>query len=301
MNIEIKDSGLIITIIFSIITIILTIYIAHRQGILKSPKLSATVGTYGTLGTQIWSMVIGIKNLNKEYYLVLVPYIIENRGDVALKNILIQFFYKKDFDSSIFKVFDTDLHDDNKILNYDINRIVKHVQNTILVEYQIPFIAPKSPVYLQEPILIKKSEFHKIKTKFEKKMLYKSVEDEYIIEKLKCSITAENHKPFELNTWLIITYADNFYELTERTEWPTWKLFYHSCPKFLGHLYVRRTELWAQLAPPIFPYCKKFLFYMQPNFVILKEGGKIAALQIHDNTEMKLAVYDMSYFQPIKT
>lgn len=291
------DSGLIITTVLGILTIYLMIYIAFRQGIFKRPKLSATTGIYGTLGTQIWSIVVGIKDMNTEDYVVLVPYIIENRGDIALKEILVQFFYDKEFDSSIFDFFDPKWNED-KIFNYNINRTVKHIYNTILVEYHIPLLSPKSPLYLQEPIVIKKSKFNKSKTNFANKILEKSSDKKYIIEKLKCNISAENHAPLELNTWLIITPSNDMAELKERTDWPTWKLFYHICPKFFGRFMARREGQWAP--PPMFPLCKKFLLYVQPKFLTIKDGKKMVSIQNIHESEFQLGIFDMNHYIPVK-
>lgn len=290
------DSELIVTIVLGIITISVMIYIACRQGIFKKPKLSATSGTYGTLGKQIWSIVVGIKNITTEYYIVFLPYIIENRGDIALKETVVQFLYDKEFDSSIFNLLNPKLYDD-KIFNYNINRSIKHIRNNVLVEYHIPLLPPKSPLYLEEPILIKKSEFNKTKTNFEKKIIEECSDKDYIIKNLRCNIFAENCKPFELNTQLIIAYSDDIHELSERTNIPAWNLFYRSCPKLFGRLYARRTKF----APPILPLCKKYMIYMQPKFLITKEGGKIAAVQIDDKTEYELRGFDMNNYTALKT
>lgn len=285
------DSGT-ITIFLTIITILIAVYIPYRQGIFHKPKLYITIGNHFLENRITEFIVVGLNNLNTDYYIVILEYLIENRSKIALKNILVQFDYD-DFDCTEFKFADDNLNE-NKMLNYNIKRGVKHIHNKFIVELDIPLLTPETPLYVQECIVLKKSKFKDNKTNFEKQILENCPKSDYMFKELNGHIFAENHKPIHFKTWFLVTFSKNIDNLIEKTNWPTWRIFYKNCPKIFGRLYAKRQYPWAI---SIIPLCKSNLLYMQPEFITFEEDGKTIALQIEDKTNYEYAKFDMDKYQ----
>ena len=284
-----------ITIVISIISLLITIlvayHIAFRQGIFHNAKLFAT---FGPLLEDVknqkprWAILLGLKELNVDYYLAIIPISIENRSDIALRNILIQIIIDQDFDVSKFKF----IKNNDVTINYNIKRGVKSIQEKIIIEYEIPLLTPRTPLFLEELIAIKKTKFEKNKTKFEREIL-KDSDQNYIIERFSCDIWAENHKPFKFKTWLISTPSQNIDQLIKRTRWPIFNLLNHDCPKLFGNVYTLKPYPWAKRSSKVFPPCKHFFMYMQPKFFELEEM-KVA---VHESEETiyEFGEFDLEY------
>ncbi len=279
-----------IGVIIFLIPISIALYIAYRQGAFKKTELFISAGVitkgykdidkkFKKIGRPLWAMVVGIPDLDMEYYIVDLPYLIDNTGDTPIKNMLAQFRYRSDFDCSNFN-FAESPNNSHNVIDYDIKRGVKKYGKELLVEYSIPLITPATPFSIHDCIAVKKTMFDDERTNFEKKIFRDSSDNKYILEELECSFYSENLKPVKFSTWLLITLSNDMKELMERTRDPLDKLHEQNCPSVFGPGIAWVPPFWSFWYSLRYPKCikQKPLIYMHSGFVKVpkeKEGSNV--------------------------
>lgn len=309
------ELGLIVTIVISFIAISISVYIAYRQGAFKKTYLffSAGVSTKDDKkidkklrkkNKPIWAMVAGIPDLVMDYYIIILPYLIDNTGDKPIKNMLVQFRYRSDFDCSDFN-FAKNTNNFPDWIDYGIKRGVKKFGKMLLVEYSIPLLTPATPYHIQDYIAVKKTMFNDERTNFEKKILKDSPDNKFILEEIKCTSYSENLKPVKFNTWLLITLSNDTSELIKRTRNPLDKLHEKNCPSLFGPGIFWVPPFWSFWYSLMFPKCRKEkpFIYMQSSAVKLlkeKESSNVI-MQSFEKTEISFASINWKFGERLIT
>jgi len=296
---------IIVAIVFGFLTISISIYIAYRQGAFKKANLFLFVGIYSRkdIDKEItkkkkppWATIVGIPDLVMDYFIIILPCLLENISDIPAKHILVQFRYRSDFDLPDLNFF-KNINNHSNWIDYDIKRGVKRYGNEILVEYSIPLLSPKTPLHFENYIAVKKSMFEDERTILEKKILKDSSDNKFILEELECTFHSENLRPSKFNTWLLITLSRNMSELVERVKKPIYELQKINCPVLFepGHAWI--PPFWPFWYSLRFPKCirKKRLIYSQVNAVMVpkkKESFNIV-IQSREKTEIQFGAFDL--------
>jgi hypothetical protein len=94
----------------AILAMVVTIYIAYRQGAFFQPKILVAQGgkhtpkedriLYGRKKKPLWAVVVGIPSIKFDTLLVHLPFFVENLSSGTLKGVLVKFGYSSIISSS---------------------------------------------------------------------------------------------------------------------------------------------------------------------------------------------------------
>lgn len=223
MNEILRDSvwQFIITVSLALIALLISIYLAYRQGVFKRGKLFTTVSLPTFIEEaekETWLILFGIPNLNAESYSVCLPYVLINKGNEPLRNLWIQISYPyKRYNSTIQKLYEQMI-----VNNYlGMKRFVHPlpIRERMLVDYEISLMRPdREKIFLQELVTYSAAElFIKKQNSKAKKKDKNAFENEtYVIDTVTYEIRAENHKHIKREYWLVATPSQNLESLVKR-------------------------------------------------------------------------------------
>jgi hypothetical protein len=207
-----------------------------------------------------------------------------------------------------FDCSDLNLIDFSKFNSYifGMKRSTRTWQNKLETEYEIPLLPPNTPLTTYEPIAIRKTMFQEEKNDFEKTILTDSNNQEFLIDEIKCYINAENHKPIEFKTYLLMILSKNIKELHEKRKDPLANLYEIDCPRsyYPRKIYQFKNKEWLVWAPwpwsfwysLRFPRCRKnkpFL-WAQPSFYATKKNRRVLVEDI-ENTQYGTGLLKFPY------
>jgi len=281
-----------ISIIISLVSIFIAIYIAYRNGIFNTTSFEVIPGimqvgrdplSRNIIKHGIWAVICGIPFSSRvKNYLSIVPISIRNNGKTPIKDVLIQFSFdiellnEEAWLNQLKKLTST-----KEVYNYGIEAHIKHFGDRCFIEYVIPSI----PRRINYPIYA---------------FFVKEIKGEIKHNKVEIYISSPDfNKPINLSFWLILCNAKDELSLKHNTKDILFKLHKQNCPDF--PFKKQRGLIWAPYPWKFFykryyPDCKlnkRFVYLRSDNFGSLKDPLKEKEIDliVQDILSTKATVY----------
>ncbi len=248
----------------------IAIYIAYRQGVFSKTYLFASCGKPFILDKSrkvekkhifngknpLWAICFGVPDVDVYYYLLVVPFVIKNNSNIAVKNIYVQLRSRLEFDPSGLSILDSNKTDEN-VLGIKGQATTYH--GKFQFDITVPTLNPRSHLTVFLPIAIDKGLFCKKQGDFATRILRNCVDNEFIIDKINCYFSAESLRPREFETYLLIALLRQKEKLQKKTEIPLLNLHELNCPNlFKGKSgLVFKPVPWSFWYSLMFPACRK--------------------------------------------
>lgn len=173
--------------VVALVTLLVGIVIASKQGAFKRPKLQAYFGNGGPAN---WLVVFGIPDSPAPNFLLPLPLVLENNGNTALKDLLLRVACDARRDYRPF--FDT------ASLDYSVLPTKTEFSDTIqYLTYEIPILRPGEKLPLPVPLAVSKPDFKPLEPpsgQAQNAHGKASLKGSVIADVLKFQIIVDNHR-----------------------------------------------------------------------------------------------------------
>lgn len=236
-----------LTIILTIIGILATYHVAHRQGAFRRKRFEVIFGGLDRRGfSHPWGLVLGVPECSAQTYVIALPILLCNRGSVPITNLRIQLSIPTERMASV-KALGL-----AATLKYPPGRTATELRDRMLVDHTLEIVRPGETAVVAEPLVYTTEELVRARENMSRVTANaESCEIPWVpTDSIRLHAYAENLKPSSFSLWIAAMSSLGLDDLAQSSGFLAARLFETSGTSYLrvapGTLVPKVLCLWSK-------------------------------------------------------